>query len=417
VVNKGPVVVRELRYRSMTRRALIALGVGQCINWGVLYYSFAVLVLPLQQELGRPTWVVTGAFSSALLMSALMAPRVGRWCDTGRGPVVMHGGGVAAALLLAVWTLVPGVATLYVVWTALGLCMAAALYEPAFVIVGRSYDDPRRRLRALAAVTLFGGLASTVFLPLTAVLVSTFGWRGAVLILSTVLLASATITRRAVSEPRGQPSGTSASGPGGGLASIADGRARSEPPRLLFIASLFALATLASAGFTANLVPVLGERGITPANAAFLGGLIGVMQLPGRALLMNGTLSGAPSRLLTLSLALYACGLLGVAFASSTAFAGVGTAVFALGAGLTTLVRPYLVQGMTADGGGGYLNGRIARKQQLARAAGPMVVAWAAGRASYSVVFVALAGVFAVCGITWQALNRERVVNTEEPLQ
>ena len=111
-----------------------------------------------------------------------------------------------------------------------------------------------------------------------------------------------------------------------------------------------------------------------------------------------------PSHLLTFSLTLYATGLLSVAFAPSTAGAAIGTAVFALGAGLTTLVRPYLVQGMSADSGGGYLNGRIARKQQLARAAGPMVVAWTAGVASYTAVFAALAGVLIVCGITWHAM-------------
>jgi MFS family permease len=398
----------------MTRRALIALGIAQCINWGVLYYAFAVLVLPLQVELGRPTWIVTGAFSSALLMSAVLAPRVGVWCDRGQGHLVMHAGGVAAALLLAVWTLVPGVVALYAVWTGLGLCMAATLYEPAFVIVSRSYDDPRQRLRALAAVTLFGGLASTLFLPATAVLVTALSWRGAVLLLSAVMFTSATITRgvaSGASHPRLSAPGSSPSG------AIVVGHGTTEPSYFPFIASMFALATLASAGFTANLVPVLNEHGLSPAHAAVLGGLMGVMQLPGRALLMNGALAGAPSHLLTFSLTLYATGLLSVAFAASTAGAAIGTAVLALGAGLTTLVRPYLVQGMSADRGGGYLNGRIARKQQLARAAGPMVVAWTAGISSYTAVFAALAGVFIVCGITWHAMAWRSVALTRSGSQ
>jgi hypothetical protein len=36
----------------MSCRAVIALGVGQCVNWGVLYYAFAVLLLPVEAELG-----------------------------------------------------------------------------------------------------------------------------------------------------------------------------------------------------------------------------------------------------------------------------------------------------------------------------------------------------------------------------
>jgi hypothetical protein len=74
----------------MTSRAVVALGIGQCVNWGVLYYAFAVLVLPVERELGVATWVVTGAFSLALLMSAALAPAIGRWGDRDRGALVMQ---------------------------------------------------------------------------------------------------------------------------------------------------------------------------------------------------------------------------------------------------------------------------------------------------------------------------------------
>ena len=165
------------------------------MNWGVLYYAFAVLTEPLQRELGVPTWVVTGAFSLALLMSAMAAPTIGQWGDRDRGALVMQVGGLAAAALLMVWTLMPTVLTLYLVWAGLGLCMAATLYEPAFVLVGRAYRDPVARLRAIAAVTLFGGLASTVFLPFTAFAVAQSGWRNAVLVLAAVLVLSTLMTR------------------------------------------------------------------------------------------------------------------------------------------------------------------------------------------------------------------------------
>ena len=91
----------------------MGLGVGQCVNRGVLYYAFAVLVPSLERELGVATWVVTGAFSVALLMSAFLAPAVGRWSDSDRGALVMQIGGFGAAVLLAAWTLLPGVLSLY----------------------------------------------------------------------------------------------------------------------------------------------------------------------------------------------------------------------------------------------------------------------------------------------------------------
>jgi uncharacterized PurR-regulated membrane protein YhhQ (DUF165 family) len=85
----------------MTPRAIVALGIGQCVNWGVLYYAFAVLLLPLEQELAVARWVVAGAFSLALLMSAAVAPAIGRWGDRDRGALMMQAGGFPAAALLA----------------------------------------------------------------------------------------------------------------------------------------------------------------------------------------------------------------------------------------------------------------------------------------------------------------------------
>jgi MFS family permease len=261
----------------MTPRAVAALGIGQCVNWGVLYYAFAVLVLPLERELAVPAWVVTGAFSVALLMSASLAPTVGRWGDRDRGALMMQAGGITAAALLIAWTFIPSILTLYVVWAALGLCMATTLYEPAFVIIGRAYNNPERRLRALAAVTLFGGLASTVFLPLTAYLVERVGWRGAVLALAGLLALSVGTTRTfAFRELPPAPPGSAPHGPP--PPTQQNGR---QPMRFCFVATTFALASLASAAFAVNLVPALGERGVSPANAAMLGGLLGVMCCPG----------------------------------------------------------------------------------------------------------------------------------------
>lgn len=379
----------------MTRRALIVLGLGQTVNWGVLYYAFAVLVVPLQRELQVPTWVVTGAFSVALAMAAALAPSVGRWSDRGLGPLVMQAGGVAASLLLIVWPLTSGVLPLYLVWGGLGLCMAATLYEPAFVIVGRACHDPGARLRALAAVTLLGGLASTAFLPLTAFLVGAGGWRGASIALAAVLALSTTFARVFAFREL-EPRSTEAVVAAPAFVPAASPRA---PARFALVGAVFTFGTLAAAAFTTNLLPALGERGIPPATAALLGGLMGVMQLPGRAMLMHPAVSMTPARLLATGLAVQAAGLALVAIGPSTMTVAAGTGLFALGAGLATLVRPHLVQTLWGTERGGALNGRIARQQQLARAAGPVTVAWAAGVSSYAAVLAVLAAAFVVAGV------------------
>ena len=124
-----------------------------------------MLLLPVEQTLGAPRWLVAGAFSLGLLVSAIAAPAVGRLADRGQGPAVMQAGGFVAAGLLIAWALVPTIWITYLVWAGLGVCMAAILYEPVFAIVGRAFTDADERLRAIATVTVMGGLASTAFLP------------------------------------------------------------------------------------------------------------------------------------------------------------------------------------------------------------------------------------------------------------
>jgi predicted MFS family arabinose efflux permease len=368
----------------MSFRGVVALGAAQCVNWGVLYYAFGALLLPMQRDLGTSAPVVAGAFSAALLISGLAAPAVGRYCDAGKGPLLLRIGALAAAVLLWLLAAVPHVATLYAVWTALGLCMAAVLYEPAFAVVGRSVADPRARLRALAVITVFGGLASTIVLPLTAYLLDRSGWRWTVVCLGVLMAASAAIpiAQRGPDAPAAAPS------------SLVAGRdRRRQPPGapLRAMTAIFAFASFAGAAFTATAVTAFVDRGITPARAALFASLLGVMQLPGRLILMTGRLEN-PSTLAALSLALQAGGFLMLVIAP-TSFIVAGVALFAVGNGVMTLVRPYLVHFTFEPGRTGARNGAIARAQQLARASGPLAATSMAAVIGYGATFA----VFAVC--------------------
>jgi predicted MFS family arabinose efflux permease len=366
----------------MTTRTIVALGVGQCVNWGVLYYAFGVLLTPIQRDLGVPVWVLGAAFSVALLMSALLAPTVGKWSDQGAGLQLVRLGGYLAGLLLLAWALIPGVPAMFVIWAGLGLCMAATLYEPVFIVVGRTVSGPAERLRALATVTVFGGLASTVFLPLTSALVESLGWRGAVGVLAVVLVLSTHVCSRiacsALPATPPEPERSRAGAP-------------SVQPRLRAILAIFAVASLASTAFTTTLVPALLARELTPMTSAWVAGLLGLMQLPGRLLVMNGSLSASPSRLLVVSLLSQAAGICVIATSSSTLTLGAGVTLFAVGAGLMTLARPHLVQTAFSATHAGYVNGRLAGAQGLARAGGPVLAVGLASIVGYGATFVLLA--------------------------
>jgi MFS family permease len=371
----------------MTARAVWAVGCGQLVNWGVLYYAFGVLLLPVEESLGAPRWLVAGAFSFGLLISAIAAPSVGRLTDRGQGPAVMQGGGFIAAGLLMAWALVPTLWMTYVVWAGLGVCMAAILYEPVFAIVGRAFDDAADRLRAIATVTIMGGLASTAFLPGTTWLVERLGWRGAVMALAVIIALTTLVVSRlsfrdltfSASELRAAVFGPHPDHTAFGGQSINR------------FVTVFALSSVVNSALASNIVAALVERRLTPSRAAFIGGMFGVMQLPGRVLMTHKSFTPAPLQLLLVSLALQVVGLIALTAGDVQAAMWLGVIVFACGAGLTTLARPYLVLHLYGAERAGRVNGVIARGQQLARAAGPVSAAALATATGYSFVFAALA--------------------------
>ena len=372
----------------ISSRAIWTIGVGQLVNWGVLYYAFGVLLVPVEQSLGAPRWLVAGAFSLGLLVSAIAAPVIGRLADRGQGPAVMQAGGLVAAGLLIAWAMVPTIWMTYAVWAGLGLCMAAILYEPVFAIVGRAFRDADDRLRAIATVTVMGGLASTAFLPGTTFLVGRLGWQGASIALA-IVIASTTLV---VSRLSFGDLTLSRSELRDAAFRRGDDRTSSAgAPSLNRFVGVFALSSVVNSALASNIVAALIERRLTPSRAALIGGLFGVMQLPGRVLMTHKSFTPDPFRLLLASFVLQIAGLVALMVDSVQAAMWLGVIVFAGGAGLTTLARPYLVLHVYGADRAGEINGVIARGQQLARAAGPVSAAALATSVGYSFVFAALA--------------------------
>lgn len=396
----------------MTRQAVWTIGVGQCVSWGVLYYAFSVWLVPVERDLGAARWLVTGAFSTALLVSAVAAPAVGALTDRGRGPAVMQAGGLIAAGLLVLWAAAPSLWMSYLTWSLLGLCMAAVLYEPAFAIVGRAIQDGRHRLRALGTITVLGGLASTIFLPFTAWLVDRFGWRRSVCGLALCLAGTTTAVywsalRRPIKRGRSTRAEHST-----GVQSI-DSPFQRRNLRVSSLSLPFASASFASSALVTNLVPALLERGLSATTAATFAGLFGVMQLPGRLLVMNGRFALSATRLVWVSLGLQVAGLISLVSTKSSLPIAVAVTLFACGSGLATIARPYLVVELYGPERAGHLNGTIARAQHFARAAGPVSGAALAAAGGYGAVFAVLAALLLAAMVTvmkaeaWQAPQQE----------
>jgi hypothetical protein len=154
-----------------------------------------------------------------------------------------------------------------------------------------------------------------------------------------------------------------------------------------------------------NLVPALIERRLDVTTAAMVAGLLGVMQLPGRLLIMNGSITLTAAQVVWVSLALQVIGLADLIWASTLPAIIAGLTLFACGSGLSTVARPYVVLFLYGADRAGHLNGVIARGQQLARAAGPVAAASVATAAGSGYLFAILAGVLVAAGATVVALK------------
>ena len=141
----------------------------------------------MQRELGFSAAELTGAFSLGLLVSGVAGIAVGRYLDRHGPRGLMTAGSVAGAALVLAWSQVEGLVAFYALWAALGLVMAAVLYEPAFTVLAKHFPVSAERRRAMTAMTLAGALASFIFLPLAQALIDARGWRDALVILALVL--------------------------------------------------------------------------------------------------------------------------------------------------------------------------------------------------------------------------------------
>ena len=254
------------------RYVIAALGLTQIVSWGVLYYAFPVLALLISNDTGWSVQRVNGAFTLGLVTAALAGIPAGRVLDR-HGPwAVMSAGSALAGLSTAAIALSPSVAWFTGAWVAAGVAMAGVLYLPAFAAVTRWFSG-EARIRTLTALTLAGGLASTVFAPLTAALADRLDWRGTYLVLAAIL-AAVTVPVHLVALRRPWPPATQ------GAPAHGNSVASSRP--FLLLAGAFTLSAFALYSVVISLVPLLTYRGASLGVAAWALGLGGVGQVIGR---------------------------------------------------------------------------------------------------------------------------------------
>jgi MFS family permease len=384
-----------------------ALSVTETVSWGILYYAFAVFLIPMQRELGFSTAELTGAYSLALLVSAVAGIAVGRYLDRHSPRGLMTAGSIAGTALVLAWSQIDGLAAFYVLWLAIGLVMAVVLYEPAFTVLAKWFPDADERRRAMTALTLVAALASFIFLPLAQALVDAHGWRDALVILAVILGAitiplHAVVLRRAPRPAEREPEGPSV---------LARDALRSVSFWLLSTA--FFLGTFTGIAMTVHAIPFLLERGYSAAFAAFAVGLIGFSQIPGR--IFFALLGTRLRRELAVAavFALIGGGIAVLVGLDTTATVLVGLVLLGMGNGMATLARATAIADLYGGASYGAINSVAAAGTTGARAAGPVTAAVIAAAVGYGALMWTLAGLAFVAGLL--AYRAERVAVASIP--
>lgn len=260
---------------------LAGLCTTQIIAWGVLYYAFPVLSARIAEDTGWSSSSVTIAYSGGLVVSALLGIPVGKILDL-RGPrLVMTAGSVLGVMGLLTIAWAPNYWMFLFGWLVAGAGMAGSLYPPAFAAVTRWYGH--RRVFALTVITLIGGLASTMFAPVTEGLAGALDWRGVYLVLLGVLgvisipIHAIVLRRPWPAEVRAETSESDDADPDTHYA----GAVMRSPAYILMVVGI-TLGGVAMFAAMINLVPMLIDRGVSSTTAAWILGLNGLGQVVGR---------------------------------------------------------------------------------------------------------------------------------------
>jgi hypothetical protein len=353
-------------------RLVPALGIAQIISWGALYYAIAVLGASIGADLALSPANVFGAYSVGLLLSGLIAPMAGRAIDRYGGRIVMTVGSAVAAVALLWLSRVSSAVEYYLAWSVGGVAMGLTLYDPAFATLSQHFGTSYRR--ALTALTLFGGFASTVFWPLAQQGLVHFGWRGTLAAFAVLQLVACLPLHWWLIPARGRAEPADAPDPRTGGARP---RAGGTSPVFLALGASFALNAFVFSAMAAHLIGMMRGGGITADEAVWIAALIGPMQVVGRIveITFGRHLRPATVGVIAMSLLIVAMVILLAGTRISAGAALVFAVFYGLSNGVMTIVRGTLPAEVFGRAAYGSLLGRLAAPSLVARAAAPVALA------------------------------------------
>lgn len=162
------------------------LGIAQIFLWGGSYFLLPILSASIIAEFHWSEKFLSACLSMSLLISGLVAPRVGRLIGKYDKNYILLLSGMVMALGLVLLYATSGPAGFITAWVILGIAMGMGLYDALFASIGKTYGRVSGKL--IVQITLVSGFTTTLVWPLLTFLLHHYDWRLTCLIYAGLLL-------------------------------------------------------------------------------------------------------------------------------------------------------------------------------------------------------------------------------------
>jgi MFS family permease len=381
---------------------------------GAINYGFGTIFTPLRDEFGWGVAATALAFSVRQEASGVAAPFVGMLNDrfgpqrtVALGVLVLSGAVLGLSFIQHIWQF-------YVLMLLVSVGTSSVGGPVGMAAVTTWFE--RRRATALALLTIGGGLAGVIVVPV-AILVAGLGWRGAVRVEAVVLLVAgiipASTTRyRPVEHHQhmdGLPPRMNAAGdaplaiaPRWGIPVTRAVRTRSFAMLSVGLAGI----TFGTASITVLQIPFLESRGIPSAAAAFSVTFYALSSLIGR--LGFGVLADRFNKraMMATCIGMLAIGLALLPLVHTLSQALLVLLLLGPGFGGTVPVRAAMIADNYGTRYFGTLNGIATFVRTIGSALGPLIVGFTVDRTGAYEVGWLLAAAVATTGLVCVILER-----------
>ena len=261
---------------------VLFLAVAQTILWAGLYYLFPALFARWELNLGFSKTAIASAFTSALIISSILAPLVGNLIDKGHGQKILIGSSILGAAGLIVLSFSSEFWVFFLTWSVIGIALSGCLYEPCFAYVTKVRGTKAKD--AIIFITLIAGFAGTVSFPVANIFADLINWQASARLFAFVILLFVVPILFLSTKNEDKHSINLNSSPD----KISNYKLRDDliRPEFSYLFFSFFVLALAHGMIITHIIPLLIERNISNSIQLLISASIGPMQVLGRIIMI-----------------------------------------------------------------------------------------------------------------------------------